>query len=100
MSLMDREPWHGRIYCDGWVDGTAGENPVIEPATGAELARAGLAGPADVTRAASLASKVQRDWAAQPYAVRAAVLRRAAEVFTQNAEDIADWLVRESGAVR
>jgi benzaldehyde dehydrogenase (NAD) len=100
MSLLDLERWHGRIYSDGWVDGTAGENPVVEPATGAELARSGLAAPPDVTRAASLASEAQRDWAAQPYAARAAVLRRAAEAFTRNAEDIADWLVRESGAVR
>src|SRR3954449_5060755 len=100
MSLLEPGRWHGRIYADGWVDGAAGEYPVVEPATGAELARSGLAAPSDVTRAASLASAVQRDWAAQPYAARAAVLRRAAEVFTQNAEAIIEWLVRESGAVR
>jgi benzaldehyde dehydrogenase (NAD) len=100
MSLLEPGRWHGRIYADGWVDGAAGDYPVVEPATGAELARSGLAAPSDVTRAASLASAVQRDWAAQPYAGRAAVLRRAAEVFTQNAEAIIEWLVRESGAVR
>jgi benzaldehyde dehydrogenase (NAD) len=100
MSLLDLDTWHGHIYSDGWVDGAAGELPVIEPATGTELARVGMSTPSDVAKAASRAADAQRDWAAQPYAARAAVLRQAAHAFTDNADDIVDWLVRESGAVR
>jgi benzaldehyde dehydrogenase (NAD) len=100
MSLLDLNAWQERIYSDGWVDGGAGDAPVLEPATGAELARTGRAAPADVARAAARAAQAQTGWAAQPYAARAAVLRAAGQLFTDHSGEIADWLVRESGAVR
>src|SRR3954453_20026511 len=100
MSLLDLEAWQGRIYSDGWVQGGDGDAPVLEPATGAELARTGRATPADVLKAAERAAQAQVAWAAQPYPARAAVLRAAGQLFTEHAREIADWLVRESGAVR
>jgi benzaldehyde dehydrogenase (NAD) len=100
MSLLELAAWQGLIHSDGWVEGSAGQAPVVEPATGAELARVGVAAPSDVSRAARLAANAQRDWAAQPYVARAAVLRRAGQLFVEHAQEIADWLVRESGAVR
>ncbi|MEU0312869.1 benzaldehyde dehydrogenase [Nocardioides sp. NPDC006273] len=100
MSLLDLTNWQGLIYSDGWIEGGGGAAPVVEPATGTELAQVGVATPTDVTKAASRAADAQRDWAAQPYAVRAAVLRRAGQLFTEHAAEIADWLVRESGAIR
>ncbi len=55
MALMDEAVWRGKIYSGGWVDGGAGDAPVIEPATGAELGRTGIATPADVARPTVLA---------------------------------------------
>jgi benzaldehyde dehydrogenase (NAD) len=43
MTLMDQAVWPGNIYSGGWVPGSGGDAAVIEPATGAELGRVGLA---------------------------------------------------------
>ena len=48
MTLMDEAVWRGKIYCGGWVDGDGGDAAVIEPATGTEFGRTGIATPADV----------------------------------------------------
>ena len=65
MALMDEAVWRGKIYSSGWVDGGGGDAAVIEPATGAELGRTGIATPADVARAAQLAAAAQPAWAAK-----------------------------------
>ena len=55
MALMDESVWRGKIYSGGWVGGELGSGldaPVIEPATGQEIGRTGIATPADVARAA------------------------------------------------
>jgi benzaldehyde dehydrogenase (NAD) len=59
MALMDEAVWRGKIYSGGWVDGGGGDAAVIEPATGDELGRTGIANPADVARAAQLAAAAQ-----------------------------------------
>ena len=38
MGLLDSGSWHGKIYSNGWVDGSGGDHPVTEPAT--EIGRA------------------------------------------------------------
>jgi benzaldehyde dehydrogenase (NAD) len=53
----------------------------------------------DVTGAAEQATLVQQDWATTPFQDRAAVLRRAGEALQQHAEELIDWLIRESGGV-
>ena len=101
MGLLDGDGWAGKIFLGGaWVAGGAGSAPVIEPATGAVLARYGLAGPDDVRAAAASAVTAQRAWAALPHTERAAVLRRAGDLFQQHAAEIAEWNVREVGAIR
>jgi benzaldehyde dehydrogenase (NAD) len=98
--LLDTDVFGGKIFLDGkWVTGGGGDIPVMEPATGAELTRAGLASPADVTRAARSAAEAQKAWAALPHPERAAVLRRAGELWSVHAEEISDWNVREVGAI-
>jgi benzaldehyde dehydrogenase (NAD) len=76
-----------------------GDTPVREPATGAELGRVGIADASDIARAAESAAKAQREWARTPYEERAAVLRRAGQLFEENAADIEGWLVRETGSI-
>lgn len=100
MGLLDGTEWHGRIFSGGWVTGSGGTYDAVEPATGRTLARVGAATAADVHTAAELAGAAQRDWAARTYDQRAAVLRRAGDLFLAHEDEIGDWLVRESGAIR
>ncbi len=99
MALMDDAVWRGKIYSGDWVEGSGGDAAVIEPATGAELGRTGIATPADVTRAARLAAAAQPAWAATPHTERSAVLRRAADLWLAHAADIEWWGIRESGKI-
>src|SRR5215469_11368537 len=99
MALMDEAVWRGKIYSGGWVDGAGGDAAVIEPATGAELGRTGIAGPADVAGAARIAAEAQPAWAATPHTERSALLRRAADLWLANAADIEWWGIRESGKI-
>jgi benzaldehyde dehydrogenase (NAD) len=99
MALMDESAWRGKIYSNGWTDGAGGEAVVTEPATGAEIAAVGLATPEDVSRAAFRAQVAQRDWAARPHAERAAILRKAGDIWQANAPDIEWWLIREAGKI-
>jgi benzaldehyde dehydrogenase (NAD) len=99
MALMDEAVWRGKIYSGGWIEGGGGDAAVIEPATGAELGRTGIATPADVGRAAQLAAAAQPAWAATPHTERSALLRRAADLWLANAPDIEWWGIRESGKI-
>src|ERR1700759_613141 len=99
MSFLKEETWNGQVYSGGWIAGEGGDAAVIEPATGRELGRVGLASPADVSRAAKQAAAAQRGWAATPYNQRSAVLRRAAQLWEQNAAEIEDWVIRDSGKI-
>lgn len=85
-----------------WQDGptlTGGAAPVVEPATGRTLATFELAAPADVAEAAVRAGAAQRDWSRTIHLERAAVLRRAGDLFTTHADELGEWLVRESGSI-
>ncbi len=99
-QFLDPNLWAGKIYIDGeWVVGSGGDIPIIEPATGNEIGRAGMATAADVARAAAGAAAAQKAWAVSPHAVRAGVLRKAAALMEQHADEIMDWNVREVGSV-
>jgi len=99
VTFLKDEAWQGRVYSGGWVTPEGGDAAVIEPATGAELARTGIANPADVARAARLAAAAQPAWAAVPHTERAAILRRAAAIWEANAPEIEQWVIRESGKI-
>ena len=99
MSLLDSGSWQGKIFSDGWRAGSGGEHAVTEPATGEELGRIGYATPSDVRRAARRAKEAQRGWAAASYGERAAVLRRAGDLWNSHADEIKMWLTRETGAI-
>ncbi len=97
--FLDQQTWQDRIFVNGgWV--TASRTaPVVEPATGTELGRIGIATPEDVDIAARGAAEAQHAWARTPHTQRATVLRRAAALWVEHATEIADWNVREVGAV-
>ncbi|MFI6450279.1 benzaldehyde dehydrogenase [Streptosporangium amethystogenes] len=75
-------------------------SPVLVVGAGAELGRVGVAGAEDVAAAAVHAVRAQREWAAASFEERAAVLRRAGQLFEEHAGEIQDWLVRETGSIR
>ena len=100
MSFLDPATWTGKIYSGGWVEGSGGTYQAVEPATGQALGTVGAASAADVHPAAERAAEAQREWAGLTYDRRAAVLRRAGDLFVEHEEEIQDWLVRESGAIR
>jgi benzaldehyde dehydrogenase (NAD) len=85
---------------DDFVRGTGGTHPVVEPATGDTLGSVGIATPGDAAEAAATAAAAQRDWARRKPAERAAVLRRAGELWETHAAEVQDWLVREAGSTR
>lgn len=99
MGILDTGAWSGKIYIDGWTAGSGGTQPVTEPATGAQIGEIGLAGRDDVDRAAASAAQAQREWADVKPSERAAVVRRAGALFEEHAEEISDWLMRESGSI-
>jgi benzaldehyde dehydrogenase (NAD) len=99
MSLLDAGTWTGLVYSDGWTKATGGDAAVVEPATGNELGRLGIAGPADVARASEIAAEAQPAWAATSFEERAAVLRRAGALWEEHAAEVEGWLVREAGSV-
>src|SRR5690606_9159987 len=100
VGLLDSVDWQGSIFRNGeWTAGRGGDYPVVEPATGNELGRMGKPTPEDAAEAAASAAEAQREWAAQPHTARAAVLRKAGDLWQKYAEEISGWNVREVGAV-
>ncbi|MBW4029713.1 MAG: benzaldehyde dehydrogenase [Acidobacteria bacterium] len=99
MSFLDDAPWRSNIFTGEWRPGGAGDAPVFEPATGEELARSGRASIGNVAEAAEVAKSAQAEWAALPFTQRAAIMRRAGQIFLENTEEISEWIIRESGGI-
>ncbi|MFE2584091.1 aldehyde dehydrogenase family protein [Streptomyces sp. NPDC059378] len=92
MPLLDPGTWQARTL-------KGSEHTVTEPATGDPLGTVALATAEDVRTAAADARTAQQEWARVPHFVRAGVLRRAGDLFTAHADELREWLVRESGSV-
>jgi benzaldehyde dehydrogenase (NAD) len=99
MGLLDDSNWHSKVFLDGWAKGGAGDASVVEPATGEELGRSGRASVDDVAVASQRARSAQKAWAGLPFNQRAAVLRKAGDLFQQHADEISSWIIRESGGI-
>lgn len=92
MPLLDPKTWQSRPL-------TGPAHTVTEPATGDTLGTVTLATAEDVGAAAESARSAQAEWARVPHFVRAAVLRKAGDLFTAHADELREWLVRESGSI-
>ncbi|MDQ4489374.1 benzaldehyde dehydrogenase [Sinomonas sp. ASV486] len=99
MAFLDAALWGGKVNIGGWTEAGGGAFDAVEPATGATLGSVGLANRDDVYRAASLAAKSQLDWAATKPEERAAVLRRAGQLWEEHAAEVQHWLTREAGSI-
>jgi len=90
--------WAGRLFDGDWRDAPATAD-VVEPATGQVLTQTALAGPVEVAAAAAAAAAAQPGWYAMHERQREAILLKAADLFAQNAEELALWIARETGAI-
>ncbi len=82
------------------VEGDAVEHFRIEsPATGELVGEAIGAGPQTIEAVLAAATAAAPDWAARPVAERAAILRRAAELYEANAAELYVLCTREAGKV-
>lgn len=89
----------GRMFDGGW-EKSAQTYDVIEPATGAVLARAGSADAATVTRTVATTREAQAHWAKATPDARARIFPQAAALARAHWETIVTWIMRESGSVR
>ena len=92
------ERWEGRLFDGEWTS-TGTTLDVVEPATGKLLATVGQATAADVGRAAAAARRAQEPWAATAPRERAEVFRKAAAVLEAHADEVALYVVRETGGI-
>lgn len=99
LNLLDAKTVDGQIYSGQWTTAHGGDTAIVEPATGDELGRTGVADAEDVASACAAAAAAQRDWAAAGFEQRAGVLRRAGALVEQHAAELQSWVIRETGAV-
>jgi benzaldehyde dehydrogenase (NAD) len=89
--------WLDRFLAD-WDPGTGESHEVREPATGRGLLTLRLSTVDDVARAAAAAAAAQPAWAETNYQERAAILRRAADIYEAHRAEFGTWTQRETGA--
>ncbi len=99
MTLLDAAIWTGKAFSGGWTEPGAARRRSSSLPPGAELGRVGVAGPGDVAAATAIAAQAQPAWAALPHTQRAAILRKAGDIWLQHAAEIEDWSVREGGKI-
>ena len=97
-KLLDSSIWAKRYFDGAWKVAPV-TIPVREPATGIEL---GIAGGGTAELAVELteqAASAQPKWAETAPDERARILRNAAKVIEDNSQEIASWIIRETGGV-
>ena len=98
-KLLNPVQWQGNIFNGSWTAAQGGNLVVTEPATGEVLTETGLANAQDVAKAAEIAVAAQPAWVAMPPRERAAIFRRAAAILQQHFDELALWVVRETGGI-
>lgn len=99
-SLIKEALWGGKYFLDGWKSGGAGTFQVTDKATAQVLSTLSQATASDVAKAAQIARDTQPAWYATPYEERTRVFRKAADLIERNADELATWIMRETGAIR
>src|ERR1700716_4185680 len=98
-GLLEQTEWEGGIYSGGFIEGSGGRLEVSDKAPDEVLSVVGAASRGDVRRAVDVARDAQPDWALTPGKERAGVLRRAAALLGERAEEVTNWIVRETGSI-
>ncbi|HXD42447.1 MAG TPA: benzaldehyde dehydrogenase [Ramlibacter sp.] len=97
--LMPDSRWKGCCFAGQWQPATR-TAAVVEKATGDVLSQIGVATVDDLAAAARAASAAQPAWAGIPPDERAAIFRRAAQLVDNHRDELAGWIMRESGGVK
>src|SRR3954470_23821656 len=89
-------------FIDGeFVDPTSGETePVLNPATGEQVAEAPLSGAEDVNRAVEAARRAFDGWAAATPGERSLALLKLADRLEENADELSDLEAENAGKPR
>ena len=87
-------------FLAGWQPGSGESYEVREPATGRPLLTLKRSTVEDVRRAATTAAEAQLAWAETNYQERAAIMRRAADIYEAHRDEFGAWTQRETGAHR
>ena len=87
-------------FLAGWQPGSGEAYEVREPATSRPLLTLNRSTVDDVRRAAAAAAAAQPAWAETNYQERAAILRRAADIYEAHRPEFGTWTQRETGAHR
>jgi benzaldehyde dehydrogenase (NAD) len=99
MVFLDEQVWAGKVFNGSWVDSGAGSLDVMEPATQEILTSVGVASEQDAFSAATIAAAAQIAWAKEKPEVRAAIFRKAGDLWHEHEAEISQWIIRESGAI-
>ncbi len=99
LTLNDPALLRQQAYIDGqWVDADSGATfPVIDPATGEEIARVPRMGAAETRRAIEAAERARAGWAGLLAKERARLLRDLADAMIANTDDLATLMTAEQG---
>lgn len=98
-TFLDPSQWSGRIFNGTWIQSKGGVQEVIEPATGNLIGIVGVANVDDIDAACRSAATSQLVWFAMQPDKRAAILRRAGELFVKQLDELAFYIARETGAI-
>jgi acyl-CoA reductase-like NAD-dependent aldehyde dehydrogenase len=71
--------------------------PIVNPATGEQVAEAALGDAADVANAVEVAAKAQKEWARVPARKRGALVGECARVLTEHVEELGRLVALETG---
>ncbi|HZX85026.1 MAG TPA: benzaldehyde dehydrogenase [Reyranella sp.] len=97
--LLSESIWKNRWFNGSWVE-CESLFAVTDKASGEELSKIGLATPSDLAASARAATQAQQAWADTAPSERAAVFRRAAALVEKHTDELAGWIMRESGGLR
>ena len=98
-GLLDNRLWAGKAFDGAWSTVLSTARDALEPATGQEFSRVGIASAADMQAAIGRAQQAQAAWAATGPRERAAVFHRAASIFEQHFDELAMTVARETGGI-
>lgn len=99
MDMPINPVWQHHLFLGGWQSGDGQQMNVTEPATGDVLSQLKSATPADVERAANIAGAAQQRWMNVPFDQKAEILRKAAALLKERADEINSWNTRECGSI-
>lgn len=93
------EDMAGSIYTGEFRPARGGTIDVTDKATGEFLFKSGIASADDVQEACAIARDAQQAWAKKSPVERGDILRKFAELCESSADQVGEWIIRETGSI-